>query len=617
MPENIKYAGAPKLTPEEARRTAAIPDYRLDFPQVRLSRAGEEAGHAVGQATKELGATIHTLGASIDSLGKTFEGAGTEMWNRAVGLKQLESETKVNNATIAWEMGQNKKDEDFRSKAGEQANSGALEAHLKSSEEDRQKVRNALSSPYEQKLFDQQTTRPFITSARAAAAHAGSETKKQAQAAIEAKLGIIKNRVASATEDADRRAALQEGAQIFAGERKYAHGHNDDQVHRDYMVWATSGIAAAAERVARDDPTAAMKILEDNKADLDEVDNKIYTAVKEKVQKKWDDNASRVIADSSSGDRDETLEAKENRARQQIKELGRENDQEFVDRTIARLRNKDAVDREKQRQDIQNANQFVDLATHGRQPGQKKPPTTLEEARAVPGFDAEWDRLTPHQQDEWLKTLDVNARGNFPDTPATREIYHSMDGMFDNDKDEMRRRAEADPNWIDKLQIPEVYRNALWSRNSQMRREGIKADEDTPQKRIFDHGKTVGLIPSNISKQKAEKLISYIASEMKAWHQMHPQMVAKKDDWNAMINTARSKAEEPGWLFGTNTVEEYQRDLRKLPDYKAGVEAYKKIHPNASDLEINKALLDAYVLQKLRGEQKPKAVKTTTVTPGG
>src|SRR5215472_16257576 len=105
MPE-FKYTGAPTLTPEEARRTAAIPEIRETYPEVTLTRAPSKAMEAVGQGIEHLGNHMNTFGAAVRSLGNSFEHAGNELYSRASALKQLEAETNANNAGIDWTMKQ-------------------------------------------------------------------------------------------------------------------------------------------------------------------------------------------------------------------------------------------------------------------------------------------------------------------------------------------------------------------------------------------------------------------------------------------------------------------------------------------------------------------------------
>src|SRR5215472_9586774 len=131
MPE-FKYTGAPTVTPEEARRTAAIPEIRETFPEPRLTVARGQALAAVGEGVGVLGNSMRTVGAAIHSLGKTLDTAGNELWTRAEGLKKLEGETNANNAAIDWNLDQVKRDNKFSQLKGTAANSGALAAHLQS-----------------------------------------------------------------------------------------------------------------------------------------------------------------------------------------------------------------------------------------------------------------------------------------------------------------------------------------------------------------------------------------------------------------------------------------------------------------------------------------------------
>lgn len=628
MPE-IKYTGAPTLTPEEARRTAAIPEYRLSFPEVRLTRAGAVAGEALGEATKTLGGAMGLVGRSIDSLGQTMEHAGNEMFQRAMGLKQLEAETKVNNAAVAWEQGQVKRDEEFTLKAGEQANSGALDAKQKTDEEARQKVRNALGSPYEQKLFDQQTTRVYLSSIRRSAEHAAKETKIFAKNSVEARANMIKNGMASAKEDADFEAADEEGKRLFMNERRFLHGQNAEQANLDYMTWRTDAIAARAQRMASEgDNTHALAILDAYKDEMDKVDVDKYTQVYGKIRAKADRDESYAAADKAigAGKPDDLYEVQEKRLMDELKRTGRINQPEFVKEALSNLASLHARQQYKFNEDRRQAEDFVSRATHGLRPEQNKvKPKDEKELMAIPDMKEYWDKLSGDQQKRFLDVLNINARGNWPDTPEAKAEYRYWQGSMLLNPAEMRQKMLEDNTFIDKLKIPEHYRDTLYTQYLNVLRQGEKADEDTRVARLYNYGKQNFLIPPSIdgSKHNKPRMYSYLSSELDQWHKDHPQQMPKAEDFKVMINRAREnvEGERSVWTLGFKpTSQRFQQATEPTSEFRNN---YFKERPNASEEEMKKAFTDTYVWKLLHGEETkptggPKKVKTVPVgAPGG
>lgn len=636
MPLDIKYSGAPTQTPEEARRSAATPEVRVDYPHVQLTRAGAEAGAEIGRATGVLGATMHTLGASIDTLGKTFDGVGNELFNRAVGLKQLESETKVNNAAIAWEQGQIKSDEAFRSTAGENASSAALEAKFKSDEDARQKVRSGLSSPYEQKLFDQQTTRPFITSARQASEHSAQETKTLAKQTSDAKLGLLTNRFAGAKEDADAEATAKEAEAWIRGDRHHLLGQTQDQVDRDVLEWRSKAIAGRAERMALDDPTHAKKILDDNKEELDKFDVNIWTRATERVNRYRDTRDVRNATDRADIDKKASLEDKQKLLDEEIKRIGRDgpNDVEFQERASKELVAKHNRDLQEDRDNHRKAYELIDKTVHGRMPGQDG--NIQDNMDKVTAYDQDkikgaLDQLTGEEHKHFERLMQENAYDRYPASKEADAIFHYWIGASIEDPGRFLDKENETPGFLEELPIPKNQRAALWNRLYELKAKGDKADQDIASKRIYDYGANSGLIPANINANDKTSLHSYIDTELQVWHSEHPGKMPTADDKREIINSAMRNITVPGRFFGTNTTPAYKQAARPSGPYAQKFEQFKdqfqKAHPDAGPEEIQKGWTYEFYKDLLKQQQgkkdqngppiTPKAVTTVPVAPGG
>lgn len=638
MPENIKYTGAPSVTPIEAKRSGEIPPYQLRFPEVQLSRAGAVAGAEVGRATEVAGTAMGRLGQSIATLGTTMEGAGNEMWNRAVGIKQLEAETKVNAASVAWEQQQVKSDDEFRKKSGENASSQALEAKNKSDEEARLKVRNSFGSQYEQRMFDQQTTRVYLQSLRASGAHAAQEQRTAATNAVEAKLSTIKARGISATEQADRQAALDEGMATIANEARHLRGYSAAETVARQADWRSDFILGSAQRMSDNGhPADGLKYLEDNADLVNKINPLGYDKTHKGLENERNSSYARAIADKAA---QPGAEENQGAARQQLHdEINRaakagnwsedmtlrvtdEADKRF-DAKINKMQDDARVDRTRA---INN----VTKGLYGHLPGQKGAATTPEELKAavMANDKGDWDRLTEAQRQEYGELALRNVFKVLP-TPENQAEFHHWHGLAYTDPQQLVEQETRDPGFFNRLNLPREQKEVLIDALFKAQAAGGKATEDARVALAWSHGVENGLIPTPVQRKTHPdyaRIHSYLGGALKEWHELNPGKMPKSDDYNMIINRAFSKKgedDETKPFFGFS--ERYKRATTVSSEFKKN---YLDKHPGAGAPEIQRAAVQAYLRSKLQADTaKPSGPATPTrppvktvpasVTPGG
>lgn len=150
MPQ-VPYSPVPSVAPTGA----ATPSVHINSPTA-----------AFGGATAE----------AFESLGRAVKGAGDELWNRAVQMKQLDAESNVNSAVTANLTQSGELTNRFGQLAGNQPQQ-ALEGHVAAITKNREDLRASLNSDYERKLFDRETMRRQGYDILNASSHAATQMK--------------------------------------------------------------------------------------------------------------------------------------------------------------------------------------------------------------------------------------------------------------------------------------------------------------------------------------------------------------------------------------------------------------------------------------------------------
>src|SRR5215471_5822546 len=135
----------------EKPRMTATPSIHETLPEVHLNNPVGQAlsivGHGMGtlgEATKTLGHAYGAVGESYGKLGRGLEGAGDELFKRAVALKELEIDKDVDTAAIANYKAQGQNTEEFMKLQGDAATTETYKAHMQQGEKLRQGIEDSL-----------------------------------------------------------------------------------------------------------------------------------------------------------------------------------------------------------------------------------------------------------------------------------------------------------------------------------------------------------------------------------------------------------------------------------------------------------------------------------------
>jgi len=188
MASNVPYTGVPTVQPS----FDATPSMSSNIP---MDAFGAGVAGAVGH------------------LGKSIEGAGSELYSRAIAMQQLNEQANAANAVAEFTTAQGEKYAQYSTQSGKNAVDG-YKPYIDDLNATRESIGQKLSSPYAQKLYLQESRSIQARSVFSAAAHAGREGKSYAIGSVQASIDARANAAALAPQDEESyQAALVKNAQ--------------------------------------------------------------------------------------------------------------------------------------------------------------------------------------------------------------------------------------------------------------------------------------------------------------------------------------------------------------------------------------------------------------------
>ena len=163
------------------------PYMHIDRPQVSFSDAIGRALGELGNGVKTLGGAQVQVGSALAHWGGSLEGAGDEIFKRASAIKAVENDTAATEASVKFQIEGNKMTEAYETTKGN-ATTGSLDAHMKTLEDTRQKIKGSLNNDQARHMFDQSSMKTLgglVAKAGHTAANAGKAASRAAADAEE------------------------------------------------------------------------------------------------------------------------------------------------------------------------------------------------------------------------------------------------------------------------------------------------------------------------------------------------------------------------------------------------------------------------------------------------
>jgi hypothetical protein len=483
------YVPYSTVKPEELRR--ADEKVQISFPEVHFSNSIGQAVASVGQGMQTVSHATR-VAQSFDNLGTNFNKVGETLWNRAIGLQDVQNQTTQTKAEIEFDKYVGEKNTAFDQLQGDAASEGALKAHLKDIDDARTKMLKTLPNEAVKRGFDLSSLKTVGRSGMKAAEHAAKETRAAFITSSEARVDQIQDRI-SKTDSPDETKDLAKSAhdEIF-GKQAPAKGWGIEKAQEALQKILSDSYASQISRISRTDPTTARKMLEteENKALIrgpkyEETMNHIL--MNERVIQSR--NIGNEIQEANP---DAPLEEKIDKAKERAKEIN----------PNSPLLSEDAVRIVKQKHEEHNREvkdasdkrkNTVEQALYGYDaPGGKMPMNREQLFAAGEEVRKAYESSTEKEQRRYDKVMEATAKGDVPETEATRHRVYDLEEMWA--KQQVRFRDHD----ILSEQIPIKERTRLREKQLQVIKEGVKLEADPHTDRAINIMRAGGILPKDL-----------------------------------------------------------------------------------------------------------------------
>lgn len=617
---------APKISAEYVPYTLVKPEgprnvtERVDikFPEVGFHNSvGQALAHVGEQGYGTLSRSTKAVGDAFDNLGKNLEHVGDQLWNRAIGLQDVQNQTTQTKAEIEFDKYVGEKQVAFNQLQGEAATEGAFKAHLKDIEDKRTEMLGKLPNQAVQKGFERSTASTIGRVGMQAAGHAADETRKSFIASSEARVDQYKDQM-SKTTDVNETADLAKKVhdEVF-GKQAPAKGWTLDVANNNFRKILGESYASQISTISRTDPTTARKMLEteENKALIPQP---LYDSTMDKVLMNERVLQSRNIGNEiQDADPDGPLDAKIDKAKERAKEIN-PNAPLLAEDAVRSVGQKHEEHRREVRQNIERNKEIVEQELYGFGNKEGHVPTKVEDLWVNPETRKAWEALPDKEKNRVAQILQRSAKGDYPDTPMARGRMWELQGMAINEPGRFRD--------LDLLmeEIPWTMRSQLREMQLKSIKEGIKLENDPKTSGAISQMRSALIFPKDLTPAHKDKWNTFTGLVREALIDQGKQRGFDKPLSNEeIVNLGRTlldKMPGTGWFGSDWSAKQLYQTVKEVPDdVKAEIQ---KTFPGISD----EMVLQKYQALKIRQEynkrygtsgtkSQPQAPTVTAKTP--
>jgi hypothetical protein len=441
-------------------------------PYMHISRPDVTFTDAIGKALGELGKGVSTLGgaqiqvgSALAHFGGSLEGAGDEIFKRASAIKAVENDTAATEASVKFHIEGNKMTEAYEATKGNQT-TGSLDAHMKTLEDTRQKIRTSLNNDQARNMFDQSSLKTLGGLVAKAGHHAANAGKSAARSAADAEEKIQLNNIVLNANEPGFDFESEVNTAMTRYREKIAAVDGDfgpvkelkekELFSRLYSSWATGK--------GKINPEEGYAILEDAKA-KGRIMAADYEKVKSSLRSNDIDITSRMIADKATaplrGNKTEeerlnepTKEQAVANALEELKKHPRLNDDPSVraaaeEYTAARTARKYEQEESLRKNNIMMAERKIQAVIAGTKSPTKERPKDWDEFLAQGGkeIEAELAKL-PFKKQMYYK--DKVASQDHLDSPEIQMEFARQKAMASDTSNPEAIRKVLETNYFDK-----------------------------------------------------------------------------------------------------------------------------------------------------------------------
>jgi len=210
------------------------------------------------------------IGAALKQLGTSFDQVGSELFQRAVGFQDIKNETEAREADAKYAEQQGLLHADYTAKEGKAAVDG-LKPYIDQSHQLRQSIRDNLSNPAAQRMYDSASLGFLQRNIFNAAGHAGNENKRWVVGTAQAKADLAAKTMVNPTDEEEAEQKVQDiddQSHVIAGAQNW-----EEPQRQDWKLKQTSHFRLGQiGEVSKTDPPHAFQMLDKYKEQMTQDD---------------------------------------------------------------------------------------------------------------------------------------------------------------------------------------------------------------------------------------------------------------------------------------------------------------------------------------------------------
>ena len=539
---------------------------------------------------------------AIEGEGHTISEVGGEVFSRALALQQLNNEAEAREADAKYMIGAGQLHASYSALEGKNA-VDAYPKYVTDLQKMRSDMRNGLSNPAAQKIFDANSLSTMGRTIFNGAGHAATQQKQYVLGASQANVDASHDEIAANPGDDQlfEQNMDKSNAQVrYQGQIK---GESPEQIEENVHKNTATAYAHRITGLAKEDPWKAGKMLEEHRQELgmlgDQVENTVRTQQRTAGARNISD---RVNADfknpESELEPEKGLTERIKDARSMAQELNPK-DELLPDYAEQRVTADYAQHKKSLADDAWRNSNVIDGALVGVGSQGGALPTTIEGLKAInPKVGAAFDALPEQQKLRIMKALAQNAK--VPE--QERSAYeHSEEGL--KRYQTLKGQAFSDPAGFLNTDIPNerftsATRKSLINLQEQLK---AKAETDPRVQGVLEHLRAsmgpdmqaLGIYHRNAKDPDAyDHFVGALQQGVDQYWETHKKKPDAKtmDEMGAQL---MRQTQTPGALFGrfwpTTEPPMYEVPQEKLDALKA--EAVKRGGTEPSDTEARRALM--------------------------
>ncbi len=352
--------------------------------------------------------------AAITNLGHVVEGAGNELFNRAIALKQIDNEAEAKEADTKYMIESGKLHAEYNSLQGDQAVK-AYPKYQEGLEKLRVDIRGTISNPAAAKLYDSSSKGTMGRNIFNGAGVAAAAQKQYVGQASTARVQTLMDQVIQSPDNKTFQSSLQSVEAEIRGTQAQLAGWSPEKTEEEVARARSQLITNRTQGLARTDPWGAKEFLEKNRSgltalDVNKADNYVQTATHGAGAKMISGAVNEDLKTDPMGS-GKPLQDRIDEAREKAKKLAPD-DPLMADYATQRvISDWNQARGVKKDFDLNNKN-TLSQSLMGQFDKQGKLPTTVEELTADPRARAAWEQTDPKDQRPYLAALSNNAKGD-------------------------------------------------------------------------------------------------------------------------------------------------------------------------------------------------------------